>query len=168
MRKLNAGDVEIVQGRGGWLYKLTGTATGADIRIYNPAGDGDKEKFFAVDTAGNPYGAPMIIQEPSLGIPCRNAGVNVDGHIVGALVTDGSEKIVERFSWSNLVYIKGGSFNISSDGELTVNGERKGYLSLIFLADKNRIQGYVGVFVPQKPVGCAKVIEMEDLLLSQL
>lgn len=168
MRVLKVGEEEVILGRGGWLHRITGTDKGADIQIYNPDAAGDGKKFFAVDTAGNPYGAPMIIQEPSLGVPCRNAGVNVDGNIVGALVVDESGKIAERFSWSNVVFMKGGSFSISSEGELTVNGETKGYLSIAFLADKNRIQGYVGVFVPQKPVGAPKIVEMEDLLLQQL
>lgn len=168
MRKLNDGDVEIVQGRGGWLYKLTGTATGADIRIYNPAGGGGKEKFFAIETTLNPYGAPMVIQEPSLSVPCNTInGVEVGGKIIGALVVGQNGEIAERFSWSNLVFIKGGIFTITVEGELFVNGASKGYLRLLFLADKNRMQGFVGVFVPQKP---EKVVvkEMEDILLAQL
>ncbi len=168
MKQLKVGEEEVIEGRKGWMIRLIGREGGVDITVYNPTPDGKGERWFKVDTTGNPYGAPMVIQEPSLGIPCRNAGVNVDGHIVGALVVDGSGRITERFSWSNVVFIKGGKVDISSEGELRVNDEPKGYLKIVFLADKNRIQGYVGVFVPQKPVGAAKVIEMEDLLLSQL
>jgi hypothetical protein len=168
MRVLKKGESEIILGRGGWCCEISGSDKGADIRIYNPVGDGNKEKFFAVDTTGNPYGAPMVIQEPTLGVPCNTVnGVEVGGNIVGALVVSEDGKIAERFSWSNLVFIKRIDFSITAEGELIVNGASKGYLRLLFLADKNRIQGFVGVFVPKKP---EKVIvkEMEDLLLRQL
>lgn len=156
----------IVELRGGWKARIFGTEDGTDIRLFNPTDEGG-EKFFAVTTRGNPYGAPMVVQEPTLGVPCRNCGVGVDGNIVGALVLNEDGEIVERFSWSNLVFMKDGEFEIDSDGLLTVNGDFEGYLVAVFLPDKNRMQGYIGVFGPNKPESI-KILEMEDLLLGSL
>ena len=37
----------------------------------------------------------------------------------------------------------------------------------VFLPDKNRLDGYVGVFKPE-PVEIIKVLEMEDLILTSI
>lgn len=77
-------------------------------------------------------------------------------------------KISERYSWSNLVLVQNKNFRITLDGELQANGQSKGYLQALFLADKNRIKGFVGVFAPEKPKGKVRVLEMENLLLKCL
>ena len=53
-RVLADGDVEIIRGRGGWMYELRGTADGADIKVVNTADDGT-ELFFTFDTGGVPW-----------------------------------------------------------------------------------------------------------------
>jgi hypothetical protein len=161
---LASGEVLEIQGRGGWTYRLIGTEKGADIRISNPSGDGG-EKFFAVDTAGHPYGAPTVYQEPTLGIATKTVkGVEIDGNIVGALVLGPEGTVTERFSWSNLVYIKRKSLTITADGELVIDGHSKGFLNLLLLPDKERLNGYVGVFAPAKPEKI-RARELQDFLL---
>jgi hypothetical protein len=167
LAKLKPGEQVTVPGRGGWEWKFTACEGGGfDVTHRNPAGDG-RYKFFAYSTAGNKYGAGMTEQEPSLGVPCRDCGVDIDGAVVGALVRGEDGKIRERFSWSNLVFMQGGTFLIGPDGAFAVNGTLKGYLQAVFLPDKNRIRGYVGVFGPAKPEQ-VKVLEMEDLLLATI
>lgn len=171
MFDLKNGESLIITGRGGWKYKVTRFDFRHDIKIFNPTED-KQEKFFNIDTAGNPYGAPKCFQEPSLGVSFKEAGVKVDrkivevdGKIVGALVLGVDGKIEERFSWSNVVFVNGGDFDISLEGELIVNGESKGYLRALFLPDKNRFEGYVGIFSLEK-VEKVKILEMEDLTLN--
>lgn len=147
------------------MAQVIDSEKGTDIRLFNPV-EGGGEKFFAVTTEGNPYGAPIVIQEPSLGVPCQSCGVDIDGMIVGALIVV-MGKVVERFSWSTVIYIKKGQFVISPDGQLTVNDQPRGWLRAVFLPDKNRMKGFVGVFGPEKP-DTVKVLEMEDLLVASL
>lgn len=182
--------------RKGWRIKFTKTEDGFDVKIYNPAADNKGEMFFVVDTSNNPYGAPEVIQETTLGIPfqvtdgSKTTGVyntngelkianhnflistnpireTIEDKIVGALVIGKSGKIEERFSWTNVIFMKNLSLFISEEGELFINDKSKGFLHLLFLPDKNRMKGYVGVFTPEKS-NLVKIIEMEDLLLSQL
>jgi hypothetical protein len=163
--QLAVGESLVLPGRGEWEIVLTKREDGLDLTHRNPTKGGCK--FFTYDTSGNPYGAGMIVQEPTLGVPCRKCGVDVDGTIVGALVLGEDGKIRERFSWSNLVFMKKGAFSIGADGAFTVNGVTKGYLVAIFLPDKNRLEGYVGVFGSTKPEK-VKIIEMENLLLASI
>jgi hypothetical protein len=164
LRQLKPGESVTIPGRGGWELVVTTCDGGEfDITHRNPVGDG-RMKFFAYTTVGNKYGAGMMEQEPSLGVPCRDCGVDTDGAIVGALVRDEDGKIRERFSWSNLVFAQKGTFSIGPDGALTVNGAPKGFLQAVFLPDKNRLRGYVGVFSPTKPAQ-VMVLEMEKLLV---
>lgn len=167
LSKMGIGETWDTPLRKGWRIMFTKTEDGFDVKIYCPTEDRKGEMFFTVDTSGNPYGAPKIIQEPTLGISCKEAGVEIDGNIVGALIVGESGKIEDRFSWSNLVFTKNLGIYISEKGKLIIETKSQGYLSLLFLPDKNRIEGYVGVFTPEKPEK-VKVIELEDLLLSQL
>jgi hypothetical protein len=161
---LAVGETLEVVGRGGWVYRLTGTEKGADIRISNPSADGG-EKYFAVDTSKNVYGAPVVFQEPTLGIPAKNVrGVEIDGNIVGALVMTPEGTVAERFSWSNLVYIKGKTVEITPEGELLIDGKSKGLLNLLLLPDKDRLNGYVGVFAPSSPEKI-RARELQDFML---
>lgn len=165
--QLKPGETVTLPGRGGWKIEIAACEGGGfDVTHYNPA-DGERKKFYLYTTVGNPYGAGKMKQEPSLGVPCRDCGVEVAGGIVGALVRGGDGKITDRFSWSNLVFAKNGTFSIGSDGALTVNGAPKGFLQAVFLPDKNRLEGYVGVFVPAKPKRVV-VLEMEDMLLATI
>lgn len=158
--ELASGEKVQVGGRGGWLYNLIGTEEGADLEVVNPAEDGG-EKFFVFSTVGNPFGAGKIVQERTLGVQ------SIEGRIIGALVVGEDGKIKERFSWSNIVFFKKKTFSVSAGGELTVDGASKGFLAALFLADKNRIDGFVGIFKPMRP-DTVKVLEMEDLLLASI
>ncbi|HSR89190.1 MAG TPA: hypothetical protein VLK22_02190 [Candidatus Udaeobacter sp.] len=167
---LAAGETLTIPGRGGWVMKVTCVKPGVefDFKHVNPVADGG-EKFFTYNTYGNPYGAGKVYNETTLGVSCRDCGVAIDGNIVGAVVVGDTDKVEDRLSWSNIVYAKSSSFSVGPDGKLIVNGSQyKGYLHAVFLADKNRIDGYVGVFRPTKPVGAVKVLEMEQLVLASL
>lgn len=170
--KLAVGESVAIPGRGGWEIMLIKRGGGFDLVHRNPAGE-DQYKFFAYTTESSPYGAGMIVQEPSLGVPLAAAGIHIDivgdelaGRIVGAIVLDSEGKVTGRFSWSNVVFARKQTFSISPDGELTVNGVSQGYVHALFLPDKNRLEGYVGVFKPVKPTEAVKVLEMETLLFA--
>lgn len=164
------GDVITFPGRSGWMHELIKTENGFDFRSYNLAHDGKTKMFFEVSSVGNLYGAPVIVQEPTLKVPCCKAGVDIAGDIIGAIVLNEEGRVVERYSWSNLVYMQGKKFEITFGGQLFVGeGEAaisKGYLQILALVDKNRIVGYVGVFGPRKPEK-VETREMLDLLISQ-
>src|SRR3989344_3977431 len=167
LQAMAVGEMIVIPGRGGWAMKVMRANTDLefDFTHVNYASDSG-EKFYVYDTVDNPHGAGKVFNERTLGVPCRNCGVVIDGNIVGATVLDTANKVTGRFSWSNVIYGKGGSFSISPDGELVVNGQSQGYLHGVFLADKNRIDGYVGVFRPTKPVSAVLVAEMEQLVLA--
>lgn len=167
MEKMAIGEFITIPGRGGWKIKSTKTKEGFDTELFNPTSDGKGKRWFSINTKDNPYGAPIVIQEPTLGILCKDVGVDIEDTVVGALVIGNSGKIEERFSWSNIVFMKKLKFSITKKGELIINGKSKGFLSLLFLPDKNRMKGYVGVFTSKKPEK-VKILEMEDLLLRQL
>ncbi len=165
--QLKPGETVTIPGRGGWKIEIAACEGGGfDVAHYNPADDGRK-KFYLYTTVGNKYGAGRMKQEPSLGVPCRDCGADIGGAIVGALVRGGDGKIIDRFSWSNHVFVQKGTFSIGADGALTVNGAPKGFLQAVFLPDKNRLEGYVGVFGSAKPER-VMVVEMEDLLLATI
>lgn len=167
LAQLKLGESMGLPGRGGWMMRVTACDTGFDFTHRNPTEEG-RSKFFEYSTAGNSYGAGKIVQEPSLGVACRQCGVEMDGAIVGAIVLGVDDKVVGRFSWSNIVFAKGQTFSISAEGELVVNGASQGFLHALFLPDKNRLDGYVGVFKTTKPTEAVKVLEMETLLFASL
>jgi hypothetical protein len=152
--------------RKGWEAKIVNSGEGTDIILRNPTDDGEGRKFFEITTVGDPYGAPRVVQEPSLGIPARDAGIDVDGNLVGFVVVRDGE-IVERASLSNLVYMKESTVRVSEDGELFINDESKGYIQLIFNPDKNRLIGLVAFIGADKP-DQVKVLEMEEAALALL
>ena len=173
MEDINSLEVDesiVIPGRKGWQIKLTKTAEGFELTHFNPINNDENQlKFFRYTTLGNPYGAGIIDQEPTLGVTCKSCGVDIDGLISGALVTnENGDEIIERYSWSNLVLNQNKNFRITLDGELLVDGNQsKGYLQALFLADKNRVLGYVGVFSPKRPKN-VQIIEMENLILDSL
>ena len=169
INKLAIGDSVVVPGRGGWMIKLIKTAKGFDLIHFNPIKEDENQlKFFRYTTEGDPYGAGIVDQEPTLGIPCNTCGVDLPGLIVGALVlNDERNEILERYSWTNLVQNQNKSFRITFEGELKVDGVSKGYLQALFLADVKRMRGYVGLFSPEKP-DKVQVFDMENILLHTL
>ncbi len=151
--------------RGGWEAEIVESDGGNDIVISNPTSDGGK-KFFEITSVGDPYGAPRVIQEPALGIPARDAGIELDANIVGfIIVQDG--KVVERASLSNLTYMKDSKVEVNLAGELMINDEPKGFIQMLLAPDKNRLIGYVGYVGPNKPEVVA-IEEMETIALRLL
>lgn len=162
--KMVAGQTVIITGRKGWMYALTKTDEGFDFKGFNPADGWDK--FYHASTHGHPYGAIMLIQEPSLGVPFEQMGIagvgnEIKDRLIGMLVMDDQGRIVERFSPSNF---KQKGIIVGLDGRcLTVDGEGKGHLNGVFEADKNRMHGHVGIFQPDEATD-VKVLEMESLI----
>lgn len=148
--------------RGGWVLEFT---EGQDARIYNVAPDGSR-KFFEVTTVGDQYGAPRVVQEPDLGIPLRDAGIEKDGNIVGAVVLDAGDQVILRASWSNLRHMQKKPFGFSRDGQFILDGQSQGYVYAIVQPDKNRLVGYVAYISPT-PVtqGQVKHLELETLAI---
>ena len=166
LAELASGETIVIPGRVGWELVLEKAVDGMNFTHRNPTFDG-REKFFRYTSVGNPFGAGMIEQEPTLGVPIRTVGIPEDGMLVGAIVLDADGKVSARYSWSNVVFVKNQTFSLEANGKLTVDGEVKGYLKVLFQPDKNRMKGYVGVFTPAQP-DLVKVLEMEALLLSSL
>jgi len=167
IKELEIGQSVIIPVKGGWELKATMTEKGLEFKHYNPwQGDRNKEAFYTYSNR-NENGSGMMDQEKTLGIPCRSCGIENDGRIIGVLVTDDKCEIVDRFGLSKIVYVQEHNLEISNEGEVCIDGESKGFVGIIFLADKNRIDGYVCVTFPEKMPGVTE-IEMEDLLMCQI
>lgn len=171
---MDVGEAIAIPGRGGWQIALTKVNTGGEIDLthFNPVGDTDARQFFQYTTVGNQYGAGMMVQEPTLGISLRNCGVDRDGRLIGAVVLDehgaiksGPDGKPAPFGWSNLVFAQHRKFAVSGQGELLIDGVSYGFLTLVFLADRKRIDGYVGVFTPLRPEA-VRVGEMEEAAVA--
>lgn len=143
---------------GGWRLKLMVDDDGNIVFVhYNPwQGDESKHAFFEYTNALNPMGAGIMVQEPTLRVPF--AGTD----IVGAVVLNRDNKVVDRFGWSKLVYVQNRQRKISPEGELSIDGKSVGYVNTLFDPDKNRLQGSVA-FVRPDPVDQVQKLELEDL-----
>lgn len=151
--------------RGGWKAEIIAGDEGNDIIISNPTPDGGK-KFFEITSVGDAYGAPRVIQEPALGIPARDAGIDLDGNLVGFIIVQDGQ-VVERASLSNLIYMKESTVDVTVDGELLINSESKGFINMVFSPDKNRLIGLVAFVGPDKRDE-VEVLEMEQAALRLL
>lgn len=154
--------------RRGWRQKMWIGIEGIQIRIYNPmlASKGVPEAFYVVQNETHPYGAPLIDEEPSLGIATDY------GFIVGVVVEDedgnvraDSDGKPMRFSWSNL-HNQGRQYEII-DGQFFLDGQSLGFIRTLYAANKNRIQGLIAGVGPQRPAGVA-IKELEDVRLIKL
>ncbi len=155
-----------------WAIELKRTdALRVDVTIYNPVGDGGR-KLYQVTTLGNPWGAPTIIQEPTLGIPCRDAGIDSDGNLVGVVVLNEENAVILRASWSKLAFAPKPedrvSYSVSPGGEVVIGDKSMGYIHAICLPDKNRMAGWVAFVRPNQPDGPVKKLELEDLVVAAL
>ncbi len=166
LESLEIGESVIVPVKGGWELEITKTENGLEFKHYNPwKGDRSKEAFYTYSNR-NPNGSGMMDQEKTVGIPCRKCGIDSDGRIIGVLVTDNSEEIVDRFSLSKIIYVQERNLNITENGEVKIDEESKGFVHLLFLPDKNRLDGFVCITTPNKQE--VKIMEMEDLLMRQI
>src|SRR5680860_419074 len=162
---LEIGQSVIIPVKGGWELKVTSAKDGLEFKHYNPwKGDRSKEAFYTYSNR-NTNGSGMMDQEKTLGIPCRNCGIDNDGRIIGVLVTDGKE-IINRFSLSKIVYLQEKNIAVSPEGEVIIDEESQGFVRLLFLPDKNRLDGFVCITTPDKHE--VKIMEMEDLLMCQI
>jgi hypothetical protein len=147
-----------------WSYTLTACEIDGkrrvDARLHNTS-DG-MDWFYAVDTQPHKLGAPIMYEEPSLRVPCAEAGIlDQEGFLVG-VVAFGDSTL--RASWSKLVKIEQKQFGFAPDRSFSINGELIGYVWAIVLANKNRIDGYVAVVRPESPIGPVWVLELEDVV----
>lgn len=166
LKELGIGESVIVPVKGGWELEITSTENGLEFKHYNPwKGDRRKEAFYTYSNR-NPNGSGMMDQEKTLGIPCRKCGIDNDGRIIGVLVTDDSCKIIDRFSLSKIVYVQEKNIKTSPEGEIFINEESQGFIGILFLPDKNRLDGFVCVTFPEKRE--VRIMEMEDLLVCQI
>jgi hypothetical protein len=117
---------------------------GLDVFLGNPnMVDGEWDgrwKFFVTDTSDDSYGAPRIIQEPSLSITAPDGS----GQIVGAIIVNAAGEVVMRASWSNLVFIQNKAFVLDTDGNLTIDDQLVGTTMILVAPDKNRLYGNDG------------------------
>lgn len=161
--------------RKGWRMKL-GFVPGEDgvtFRAYNPsmADKGVAETFFAVENSSHAYGAPMIVEEPSLGISCAALDLPSTGNIVGAIVEDQDGNVVIedgkplRFSWSNLA--KQGKQFAFENGEFLIDGKSYGFVQVLYHANKNRIIGFIAGIGPVRP-DVIRFKEVEDVKLTKV
>lgn len=147
-----------------WSYIFTvNTSEGkrrVDMRLHNTS-DG-VDWFYAVDTWPHKFGAPTIFEEPSLRVPCADAGITeLAGFLVGAVAFGDSTL---RASWSNLVKAQKKKFEFKSDRSFWVGDELIGYIWRVALSNKNRIDGYVAIVLSKPPTGPVTVIEFEDVM----
>lgn len=158
-----------------WALELTRTsAERIDATMFNAVLDAEGNevgrKFYQMSTVGNPYGAPMLVQEPSLGIPCCEAGIDLEGGLIGFVAFGEDGALVLRTSLSKLTYSpkleERATYSVSSEGEVVVGGKSLGYINAVFLPDKNRMQGYVALVRPNRPNGPVKVLEMEQVAFA--
>lgn len=149
--------------RGGWYTEVRGNGDGtADIETYNLDPNTGRKRWYSVTSLGNKYGGPLMYEEPDLGIKLEDVGVpGIDDRLVG-FVSFGPDGKVERKSFSNTVFMEKKTLDVTAEGALVINGEVVGYLAVIFMSNKARIKGYVGIFIPTKPSEPVKIMEMED------
>ncbi len=133
------------------------------VRIFNPTEAGE-EKYFAIDTASNKYGAPMLEKEPSLRIPVIVKGISYE--IAGIVVLGENGEIKDRFSLSNLKFSRQQNLELKeceNGYELFINEQSQGFLNTISNIDKNRVIGEDAIFTYKAPMEIL-YYELETLL----
>jgi hypothetical protein len=163
----------VLKGPKGWELELKKLSTDGDVghRAFNPGGPDGKRIYYETNNYPDesPYGAPKIIQEPDLGIPLRDAGIEKDGELVGFLVLDDKFELVTlekvqrpmRFSVTNPVLSWKVNLEVTSEGEFKIDGRSYGFIHLIWTPDLNRMKGWVGYVLPTKPEGDVEIYEMD-------
>ena len=148
---------------GGWMYQIYILDGKRCIRIFNPTEDG-REKYFYVDTSLCKYRATMMDKEPSLRFPIMLNGEAYE--IAGIVILDENGEIKDRFSLSNLRFIKNKNFDIrkieNESYEFFIDGKSQGYLNTIFNIDKNRVIGYEAIFTHNAPAEI-QILDLETL-----
>lgn len=146
-----------------WTYILQrASATRVDAIICNVDANG-VHWFCDVTTIGHPYGLPMVVEEPSLGVLCADCGLDAEGNVVGAIVLNGNNDSIRRASWSRIVKAEKGAFKITSESELLVNGVSEGFILGLIASNKNRITGWIAIVAPARRVGPPLLLEVQSL-----
>lgn len=157
----------------GWMLEIKKLSNEGAFghRAFNPGPDGAR-RFYETNCYAeiSPYGAPIILQEPDDGIPCRDCGIDQDGEIVGMLVYDEELNLLTiqeatdplRFSNSKLKKSWGLSLEVTQEGEVMIAGKSVGFINLLHQPDKNRMKGWVAHVLPIKPKE-VEIMEMEAI-----
>lgn len=171
LAKLGVGEsilipAEVLGGKKQWELEIERTGEDRlDLEHRSPDGTG-RFKFYRFTTHGNPYGAGIIDQEPSLAIPCRDAGIDKDAKLVGAVAVDAEGNFLFRGSWSKCVWgVNPGDirpYGFTADGEFLLGGEVVGHVWGVLLPDKMRMRGHVALVRSGKPTGPVKEFELES------
>lgn len=147
-----------------WSYiLLRASATRVDAIICNVDENG-VHWFCDVSTVGHPYGLPMVVEEPSLGVPCIDCGIEAEGNVVGAFVLNGDRDVTRRTSWSRIVKVEKGAFVITPEGEFLVNGVSEGFVRGLIASNKNRIKGWIAIVAPTRSVKQLVPLEVQSLM----
>lgn len=159
-----AGNIE----EGQWKTKLTEVAPGLyDVEIYNIDPETGIEVFFKVVTTA-PFGQPMVIQEPALGISLEGMeGVDPKKRIVGCIIIKNRE-VTDRFSLTNKIVKQ--KHEVAFDKKeriLYVDGVAVGELQLLTDPDKNRLDGVVAYFAEGK-IDSFEYRELQDMAMALL
>jgi len=182
------GAVRVVEGTPEYLYCLAkgiaadevvmfkhgqwSTIIGPKVRIVVNLDSQGVPKFYEVVTGA--YEAPMIVQEPALGIAVPTEVAYQKKHpthlllipsdrIVGIICVESNHTVAHRFSLSNL---KGAELSLNQGGKLDLklkDGQvETWYLKALHSPDKNRMKGLVGFFLRHPPMS-VRVLELEDI-----
>lgn len=124
--------------------------------------------FYAI--VSGQYGQPLIVQEPSLGVPApkgvsildaKGQPVSSTQNLVGFICRDYDGEIVYRLSLTN-AHNKGIRWHVS-DGGVVILDEKPFWLHSLVAPDRNRMEGLVAFCGPQKRESVA-LLELEDLI----
>lgn len=152
---------------GQWKIQRDEADPAGRYRIINPEPDGSL-RFYMVHSGD--FGQPLIVAEPSLGIPCPTGVVYT--HPATGKVARPHQKITGmifklargfsgRFSFSNAA-LQGAGWTLAEDGYLRMDDHILP-LAAVFQRDGKRIEGLDALCLPTKP-SSVKVLELMDLL----
>lgn len=146
-----------------WSYILKrASATRVDVILCNVDENG-VHWFCDVSTVGHSYGLPMVVEEPSLGVPCIECGLEAEGNVVGAIVLNGEGDVTRRTSWSKIAKVEKGTFVITPEGEFLVNGVSEGFVHGLIASNKNRIKGWIAIVAPTRRAQPPTLLEVQSL-----
>ena len=145
-----------------WTLKVYPDNT---YEIVNPGKDGELQFYKVVP---GQYGQPLIVQEPTFGLPVpthlkfvaadNQAVVPATGWTISGVICKDKGDVVHRFSLSNP---KSPQCIPRAGGEIEVAGE-KWYLQVLFVKDRNRTVNYDGFYGRKKPLA-VRIVELADL-----
>lgn len=156
----------------GWYLRLGRLNGELWFQHFNQKSSDGPLLFYMCTSKGRPYGAGIIIEEPSLRVRCSDAGITNLGegdHLVGLVVKGDDGKAKLRASFSNL-HTNGTHIRFSSAGEVFLDEQSIGFIRATVLSNKNRLDGRVALIGSEPlPEGVEMPhLELEDLALNAL